>query len=157
MEDEAALKKKLIAALGSQDGRITLDAMYWLGQYGWLSDGTLKDATLTQADLNEAALQEADLRGVILDGANLYSADLFKANLESASLIKADLRETYLYGTNLLKANLRDANLKGAMFDEKLILPDGTHWTEATDMTRFTDSNHPDFWDANTIKGRHET
>ena len=38
------------------------------------------------------------------------------------------------------------ANLTGADFAEDTRLPDGTHWTPDTDITRFTDPDHPRFW-----------
>jgi hypothetical protein len=43
-------------------------------------------------------------------------------------------------------ANLQGADLTGAKFDENTTLPDGTKWTPDTDMTRFTDPEHPEFW-----------
>jgi len=32
------------------------------------------------------------------------------------------------------------------------ILPDGSKWTPDTDMTRYTDPNHPDFWQPDWVK-----
>jgi hypothetical protein len=32
------------------------------------------------------------------------------------------------------------------MLDETVTLPDGTNWTSDTDMMRFTDPAHPQFW-----------
>ena len=32
------------------------------------------------------------------------------------------------------------------------ILPDGTHWTPETDMSRYTDHSHPDFWQPDWLK-----
>ena len=86
-------------------------------------------------------LQEADLRG-----ANLQEAILWLANLQEANLRVANLQEANLWGTNLWGANLQGADLGGATFDENTMLPDGTKWTPGTDMARFTDSGHPDFW-----------
>jgi hypothetical protein len=47
---------------------------------------------------------------------------------------------------NLKESNLLGVNLEGTRFDETTILPDGTHWIPETDMRRFTDPNHPNFW-----------
>jgi hypothetical protein len=153
MEDEAALKKKLIEQVGSKDDGIAGQAVYRLHEHGWIMDGSLRNAKLMGANLFEVFLNGGvDLSGADLSGAILLRADLTDNNLENATFIKADLRESYLFGTKLLNANLREANLEGAAFDENTILPDGTHWTEDTDMTRFTDPNHPDFWDA-SVKG----
>jgi uncharacterized protein YjbI with pentapeptide repeats len=54
---------------------------------------------------------------------------------------RANLGEVNLGGANLQGAILKRANL-----DEFTILPDGTKWTPDTDMARFTDPDHPDFW-----------
>jgi uncharacterized protein YjbI with pentapeptide repeats len=158
LENEAALKAKLIEQLGSNDDGISWQALYLLNEHGWLRDGSLKNAKLMGANLFEAFLNIGiDLSGADLTGATLLRADLTDSNLENVTLIQADLRGSLLFGTKLLDANLREANLEGAVFDENTVLPDGTHWTEDTDMTRFTDPNHSDFWDANAIKERHET
>ena len=36
--------------------------------------------------------------------------------------------------------------MDGAQFDEQTILPDGTNWTTQTVIARFTDPQHPYFW-----------
>jgi uncharacterized protein YjbI with pentapeptide repeats len=73
--------------------------------------------------------------------ANLGEVNLGGANLQGASLFGA-----FLGGANLRRADLRGAVLKRANLDEFTILPDGTKWTPDTDMARFTDPDHPDFW-----------
>ena len=130
-----------------------------------LRGADLRGADLRGADLNGAYLIGADLRGADLNlahlklarlnlarltGAHLIKANLFRANLSGANLIRAnlsradlieaDLRGANLSGANLIRANLRDAKL----FD--VILPDGTKWTPETDLSRFTNPDHPDFW-----------
>ena len=62
------------------------------------------------------------------------------------NLQEADLRGANLQEANLWGANLQGADLGGATFDENTMLPDGTKWTPGTDMGRFTDREHPDFW-----------
>ena len=91
-------------------------------------------------------LQEADLRGANLQEAILWLANLQEANLRVASLQEANLRVANLQEANLWGANLQGADLGGATFDENTMLPDGTKWTPGTDMGRFTDREHPDFW-----------
>jgi hypothetical protein len=81
-------------------------------------------------------LSEADLRWANLSWADLREANLQKANLQGANLEHTDLRN----------ADLRWANLEDARFDIGTTLPDHTEWTTGTDMGRFTDPNHPDFW-----------
>lgn len=128
-----------------------------------LSDGTFEgtnfhEADLRQTDLQEAALDEADCRGADLTGANLRYAALESTNLEGAFLDHVDLRGAYLLNANLKNATLFGVTLgwgvrcedsitfPPAIFDEETTLPDGTMWTSTTDMHRFTDPNHPDYY-----------
>lgn len=83
-------------------------------------------ASLIGADLSGAGLRQAELEGADLEGANLQGANLVHANLEAANLLHADLTD--------------------AIFSTRTTLPDGSRWTEATDLNRFTDPAHPDFW-----------
>jgi uncharacterized protein YjbI with pentapeptide repeats len=76
--------------------------------------------------------------------ANLQGANLFNANLERANLWKANLE-----GAILWRANLEGANLIATRFDEEKILPDRSKWTPDTDMRRFIDPEHDDFWRSN--------
>ena len=62
-------------------------------------------------------------------------AKLYRVNFESTDLV-----ETRLQGADMRNANMKHANLWNA------ILPDSTRWTAETDMTRYTDPNHPNFW-----------
>lgn len=101
-----------------------------------LNEAVLSAATLSEADLRGATLSKADLRG-----ADLYRANLSYANLHQARLARADLQRACLGGCSLW-----GADLTGAIFDEETILPDFTKWTPEVDMSRFTDANHPDFW-----------
>jgi hypothetical protein len=116
-----------------------------------LTWANLQEAYLGLANLRWANLQGANLQGAILTGANLQKANLFEASLQGANLWvtnlqEADLDTADLQGASLQKANLQGANLEGASFDEGTRLPDGTKWTPDTDMARFTDPDHPDFW-----------
>ncbi|MCA9904034.1 MAG: pentapeptide repeat-containing protein, partial [Anaerolineae bacterium] len=72
-----------------------------------------------------------DLRGALLVGADLSGAELNSTNLAQAVLINA---------------NLADALFVDVTFDASTTLPDGTHWTPDTDLSRFTDPDHPQFW-----------
>jgi uncharacterized protein YjbI with pentapeptide repeats len=169
-EELAAKKADLIARMGSQVQDVAVAAAEELRRHGWLTDGSLRGAylrfaNLQGADLFRAKLQEADLMMANLQGANLGAAHLQKASLcaylqkasltaaylQEASLFGADLREAslswaYLEGANLQGAKLQGANLEGTHFSEDTILPDRTKWTSDTDMARFTDPDHPDFW-----------
>ena len=98
-----------------------------------------------------AKLKRADLRGAQLDGSDWSYADLRKASLQNAylacaNLRRANLRHANLQATHLESANLQEASLRHAKLDEETILPDGTRWTPETKLARFTDPDHPDFW-----------
>ncbi len=86
-----------------------------------------RNASLKYAQLDEAVLIGADFRGAQLTHANLENAVLVNANLE---------------GADLSEANLHNVNLTGA------ILPDSTVWSSEVDMKRFTNAEHPNFWQA---------
>jgi uncharacterized protein YjbI with pentapeptide repeats len=153
---------------------------------GKLLKANLTEANLTIANLRQANLCKANLTGAELVGANLAnvnlslaeleSSELFKANLENASLFEAnligvDLRAVNLSNTNLLKANLVWANSSYATYTDLTILPDSEfkgrnrngkviydkYWTPDTDMTRYTDPNHPDFWQPEWAKDSDDT
>ena len=135
-----------------------------------LSNANLQKARLGGAKLQKANLMYAVLRWVELTSANLKSANMAYANLWRASLVEANLQEANLLRAELQRANLRMANLRGANLREAFLqgaklqdtdllgvdlqgakleraeLPDGTRWVQGTDMRRFTDSSHPDFW-----------
>jgi hypothetical protein len=91
----------------------------------------------------------------VTDAEIMPGADLGCVNLNDANLRTANLRGTNLQGADLSGANLQGAHLTDAIFDEDTILPDAeydsgiypSYWTPDTDMARFTDPDHPDFWD----------
>jgi uncharacterized protein YjbI with pentapeptide repeats len=136
-----------------------------------MDDANLQGADLLFADLHGSRLRRAKLEGAKLEESDLRVADLCQANLkdvdmQNANLEKAVLGFTDLQGANLqgccfrgasfIQANLRGADLefsdlRGAFlhdtfFDQSTTLPDGSHWTPNTDLSRFTDPNHSQFW-----------
>lgn len=135
-----------------------------------LADADLRQATLSKANLYRVELAGAKLTGANLSNCDLEDADLQHANLSSVNFSNSNLIEAKLMGANLThadlsKASLWSSNLVGAYLrgaitediheywqfmdhnDEFLtaLLPDGTQWTEDTDMGRFTDEKHPDY------------
>lgn len=136
-----------------------------------LYNANLRGTNLMDANLEKAYLEEANLTGANLRGANLGRAYLGLANLEGADFWSADFAETVFWNANLAGADLRKANLAGAKldnakFDETTLLPDARHtgfddknkpiydkyWVSDTDMTRYTDSEHPHFWQPDWMK-----
>jgi uncharacterized protein YjbI with pentapeptide repeats len=134
-----------------------------------LQGANLMSANLEQADLVSANLHGANLEYASLQGANLMSANLHGAKLGQAKLQGVALWDASLQGANLMSANLHGAkNIETATFDEKTVLPDANllqdekgdyrkdvngnyiydkYWTLTTDMTRYTNPKHPDFWE----------
>jgi uncharacterized protein YjbI with pentapeptide repeats len=134
-----------------------------------LNFAELQAANLSSAELNNTEMMGANLQNAILVGANLEAANLRATNLREAMLIRANLCRSNLEAANLTNANLSEVNLANtflasarlqgadlsgaslrnadlgqatyeAQFDATTTLPDGTHWTPETDMSRFT---HP--------------
>jgi len=111
-----------------------------------LEGAFLVGTDLGGADLGRANLGRALLLGVNLEGANVEGAHLEGANLGGSNLEAANLEGAFLGAANLEGANLQRAVLGEGTFDENTTLPDGTKWTPDTDMARFTDPGHPDYW-----------
>ncbi len=145
-------RANLVLQLGSPDHSFAIEALRMLKARGWLTDGALNGAQLNRAHLIGAQLHHVSLVGAHLAWANLRHALLTESDLSHATLQGATLEAVCFRGANLSGANFNEANLLGAHFDEatrfdgETILPDCTYWTPGTDMRRFTDSTHPDFW-----------
>lgn len=141
---------------------------------GNLRGAKLQKAKLSFVRLHLAYLREANLQGASFDHTSAQSADLRGADLReswcySTNLHAADLRGADLRGANLEEVHLQAANLDGAQFDGRTALPDCVYrrnaegkiiftgpieerytpesfWSPETDMTRYTNPAHPDFW-----------
>lgn len=144
-------KRELIEKMGSTVHDVAIEAVEELRHRGWLSDGSLRGAHLVAAHLEGANLIFAHLERALLMDAHLEGAHLVAAHLERAFLMAANLERAHLGAAHLEGAFLQDAHLEGvrlggASFDETTTLPDGTRWVPDTDLARFTDPDHPDFW-----------
>ena len=173
-----ARQQQLIDDAASNVNDVANNAVYQIRRRGWLigEDGLLKGADLVRANLQGAVLDEANLQGARLHQAKLQGADLYRANLQRADLRQAhlqgadlmhaklqkavlrwaqlhgtDLSGAQLQGADLREADLEGADLEGEYFDEETKLPDGTLWTEDTDMWRFTDPEYPNFWRSDNL------
>ena len=98
-----------------------------------------RNARLRMANLQHAEILSSDLEGTDLAESDLRNAKIWGSWMVSVNLSAANLQEADLRASFLENANLTDSNLLGA------ILPDGTQFTEATDMNRFTDTNHSEY------------
>ncbi|MGJ3239602.1 MAG: pentapeptide repeat-containing protein [Anaerolineae bacterium] len=168
-------KQELIFQMGSDNNLIARSAVMLLKQRGWTKNGSLKNAQLGNTNLSDEDLVYANLEKTSFvwatcvktnfSSANLRGADFYSANLEKAIFSGADLENSNFRGANLTgavfshtrlqNADLRSANMSEAFLMnaditganlEKSTLPDGTRWTSNTDMRRFTDPTHSDFW-----------
>ena len=127
-----------------------------------LRGANLDAALLRRTNLVGVSLRKANLQGAFLRGANLQGADLSFANLVGvdlnfANLEGADLSEASLVEVDLSFANLEGVDLSEAKLNEQTVLPDAialdddnftpeSYWTPKTDMRKYTDPNHPEFW-----------
>jgi hypothetical protein len=118
-------QEELIRQMASADNATAINAANELRALGYLLDGSLYKKSLKLANLASANLSNANLAGINLSHANLQDAILLDANLKGA-----DLRE----------ANLHGAKLTNAQFDETTILPDNQHWSQTTQLQRYTQS-----------------
>lgn len=168
---EVELKTQLITQLSSVINAEAVRASEELARRGWVKDGSLREVDLSFADLSGALLFVADLEGATMFSTTLIRADLTQANLsnanlqavdmeraaleqasfagsnlETANFKQANLRFAVFAGANLLNANFEQADLTGARFDTSTTLPDGSLWTPQTDIARFSDPAHPNFW-----------
>jgi hypothetical protein len=86
--------------------------------------------------------------------ANLYSAGLKHSTLYRVNFSGADMQNANFVQANLEDCYFRGAKLEGAQFNENTVLPDGKKWMAETDMRRFTDPQHSDFWQPEWVKAK---
>lgn len=150
-------RREMIFQLGSKEASITRESARLLRFRGWLLDGSLHNAQLGGANLAEADLSKANLWGAKLWGATLERANLWGANLQDAKLWGANLTGAYLRHVDFTGASMRDVNLRNSDLTHAIFvdcdlrgatLPDGTYWSASTDLERFTNPEHPDYWQA---------
>ncbi|MCA9914656.1 MAG: pentapeptide repeat-containing protein [Anaerolineae bacterium] len=147
-----ALQDRLLREASGQANEAAKAAIDWMRSENWHAEpvSLMKGYNFTRARLDGAALWRGDLEGsnfykAELSGANIYRADLRNANLAFANLTRADLIAADLRGANLQGAILKDVKWYHHKQDSA-ILPDGSKWTAETDLERFTNAEHPQFW-----------
>lgn len=146
------LQERLVREASGQANETAKAAVDWMHAEGWLAEPT---SLLQGKDLTRANLAGADLWRSNLQKTNFYKADLNHANMYRVDLRNANLAITNLTGADLIAADLRGANLQEATIEgvlwyhenqEGALLPDGSRWTPESDLSRFTDPTHPEFW-----------
>lgn len=97
------------------------------------------EGVLYQQDFYKADLRCADMRQT------LQETDFYKANLQGA-----DFRGAFVLKCNMSETDLTGALLRGARFHSTEFsgstLPDGTLYSDNSDLARFTDPGHPAYW-----------
>lgn len=111
-----------------------------------LTSVDLREVHALHTNLRDADLSFADLRNAFFGYANVSGTNLTKANLEAASFSYSTLSEA-----KLTNANLRDVDFHRTSLDG-VVLPDGSKLTEPEQIARFTDPNHPQFWQPEWLK-----
>ena len=142
-----------------------------------LDEASLRGTYLADANLKNASFYQSKLEGIIAHSANMHGTYLHNAQLQKADLMVADLQEANLTGANLesaylLNTNLLGANLTGTIFNDQTVLPDARtlgsnldgdpnrspyYQPGVTDMARYTDPNHSDFWQPEWVKKQQAT
>lgn len=107
-------------------------------------------ATLSSADFRNADLEKADFSPALLWAAKFDNAFLLRANFARADLANASFCGADLTNANFIFAKFSTTTYDGTLyetkFDEETILPNGETWIHGTDMVRFTDPSHLQFW-----------
>jgi hypothetical protein len=85
-----------------------------------------------------------------LEDSSLVVHDLIGANMHDTNLIGAQLTYAHFGLANLTGVSLDGASLEETHFTGNTTLPDGTQWSPSSDLSRFTDPDHPDFWRPDT-------
>jgi uncharacterized protein YjbI with pentapeptide repeats len=118
--------------------------------HAYLREANLEGAKLTFAILQGANLKEANLKNTDFSFADLSFTKIWGSNLQNAILRGANLEEANMYpvdlrGADLSQANLTNADMRHIQFNEDTILPDGSNWSEGTDLEKFTNPDHPEY------------
>jgi hypothetical protein len=148
--EEKNLRERLIHEASSRSNeraKSAVDDLRWkkwlIGDRGLLQGVEFQSADLKNVRFFEANLSDTKFRRVDLSGALLINTDLGRT-----SMFKVDLS-----GADLKNANLIDAKFDNVEFDKETTLPDETKWIPGTDMRRFTDPEHPNYWQPEVGKG----
>lgn len=120
---------------------------------GYFAETNMEFASLEGVKAHAAHFWKLNLFGSSFNKADLSHTQLFQLQLQGADLSEADLTGAYILRSYLDGANLRGVNLDNVVWhNENMLrgehttsLPDGTTWSEGTDMDRFTNENHPKY------------
>jgi len=126
-----------------------------------LSQVNFKNARIVNSYFDKCIAISTNFEGAVICGSHLRAANLslssFKAaDLEGCNFTGAILDEANVMGANLQNVALRHASITGTMFSKNTKLPDSTdtkpvYWRRDTDMMKYIDPKHPDFWEPEDI------
>lgn len=133
------------------------------GKHGTL----LTYVDLSSMDLSRTDFYNFNFTGSLFYRTNLSRTNLLKTNFNNAYLFRANLSGADISNSTFCQACLHQAMLEHAylenvQFDDKTVPPDAEpievdvasgqvtytkFWSEDTDMERYTNRDHPDFWE----------
>ncbi len=121
------------------------------------SDCRLVFCVAEKAKFGASNFIRANARHINMLNGDFQEVDLTQANLSDSNLQNVNFCRAKLFRTNLENADLSGAIFKHpihgeATFNTETILPDGKAWTSDTDMPRYTNPDHPDFWQPDWVK-----
>lgn len=146
------LQNRLVREATGQSNEMAKSALDWMQHEGWLAgeESLLAGQEATRANMDGVNLVEANLERTDFYKSTLRNVNAFATKAHNTNFGFTDLTNADFVIADLTGANLDSAILDGVIFyhpnQGAAILPDGTPWTEDTDMRRFTDHTHPNFW-----------
>jgi len=113
-------RRKNVELLKSSNPELSLNAVDYLSDKGYLYDGTTSGASLQLANLPGVNFDYADMRrtnfnNAIISGSSLVNSNFSDANLTGSILTNSILKNADLSGTVLQNANLEGADLSSAI------------------------------------------
>lgn len=140
-------KQEYIRMMASADNiaaRQASEALFFFDNGTTRSNGSLRNRDFEYANWTDMHLTWADL-----EGANLANAALVRTFIREANLRNTNLSRANLTGADLIYSDLTNALISSeTIFDETTRLPDGNYWNDGIDLSRFTNANHPQYWNA---------
>jgi uncharacterized protein YjbI with pentapeptide repeats len=120
-----------------------------------LSKIELGFAWLHYVQMMNTNLFEADLRFTKLDSVRFEGADLTGSRFCQAILSNVHFQDTDLARVDFTEASFKEVNFDNARWQPSSILPNGDNYDPTKgieQLERFTDPNHPDFWEPEWVK-----
>ena len=139
-------------------------------RYTKFDNSTLWLANLNKAIIIDSSFNNANLRTTTMKYASFHTSSFRAARFDGANMNSTSFQSCNFGGVDFTNADLKDAQFLDCVFDDKTILPDSgvlphhygyseesgfssiKYWTPETDMTRYTNPEHPDFWQPDWVK-----